>query len=191
MTILFILIAILVAYAIFVYNKMIMQRNQVKEGWSGIDVQLKRRHNLIPNLVETVQGYAGHEKSVFQEVTELRSQIQSTHDINEKGKLESALSLGLEKLIAVAENYPDLKANENFIHLQQELSQIEDQIQMARRYYNGAARDYNTTIESFPQVIIANFFGFGHYDYFEIEDDLEKEVPKVSFGKQKSDDNKS
>lgn len=184
MTILLVILAVIAVYAIFVYNKMVMQRNQVKEGWSGIDVQLKRRHNLIPNLVETVQGYAGHEKSVFKEVTDLRSQVRATNDINKKGKLESALSLGLGKLIAIAENYPDLKANENFIHLQQELSQIEDQIQLARRYYNGTARDYNTTIESFPQVIIANLFGFGHFDYFEIEDDMEKEVPKVSFGQQ-------
>lgn len=183
--ILFLLLCVAVFFwAISIYNTLVRQRNQVKEGWSGIDVQLKRRHNLIPNLVDTVKAYATHESSVFTEVTELRNKIEQTDSIEEKGKLESALSLGLGKLIAIAENYPDLKANENFMQLQQELSNIEDQIQLARRYYNGMTRDYNTSIESFPQVIIANVFHFEPFDFFEIENEKERAVPKVDFNKE-------
>ncbi len=174
-----------VLWGIYIYNTLVKQRNQVREGWSGIDVQLKRRHNLIPNLVDTVKAYAGHEARVFEDVTALRTRINDTKNIGEKAQLESALSLGLSKLIAIAENYPDLKANENFIHLQQALSNIEDQIQMARRYYNGAARDYNTSIESFPQIIIANAFKYKAFDYFELDEQIEREVPKVAFNKEK------
>ena len=183
MTILLIIIIALLFWAVYIYNTLVRLKNQVKEGWSGIDVQLKRRHNLIPNLIETVQGYAGHESSVFKEVTELRAKVGQAKDINEKSELESALSIGLGKLIAIAENYPDLKANENFIQLQHELANIEDQIQLARRYYNGTAREYNTMIESVPQVIIAKAFNFTHFDYFEIEDEKEREVPKVDLNK--------
>ncbi|VEG90617.1 LemA family protein [Legionella spiritensis] len=182
--IIFVLIVALLLWVVYIYNTLVKQRNHVREGWSGIDVQLKRRHNLIPNLVESVKAYAGHESSVFEEVAEIRSKIGQVKDIAEQGKLETQLSLGLGKLIAIAENYPDLKASENFMQLQQELSNIEDQIQLARRYYNGTARDYNTTIESFPQILIANFFKFEPFDYFEIDNDKEREVPKVDFSKQ-------
>jgi LemA protein len=183
MAIIVALIAVALVWGVYIYNSLIKQKNQVKEGWSGIDVQLKRRHNLIPNLVETVKAYAGHESKVFEEVAELRSKVGKAKEIGEKGELESMLGLGLGRLIAVAENYPELKANENFIQLQQELTNIEDQIQLARRYYNGTAREYNTSIEVFPQVIIANFFKFGPFDYFQIENEQEREVPKADFSK--------
>lgn len=185
MIILLVLCLAALLWAIYTYNTLIQQKNQVKEGWSGIDVQLKRRYNLIPNLVDTVKGYASHESNVFREVTELRTKTEQTNDIHDKAQLESALSLGLAKLIAIAENYPNLKANENFIQLQQELSNIEDQIQLARRYYNGTARDYNTTIESFPQMIIANLFRFGPFDYFAVDNETERELPRVDFTKEK------
>jgi LemA protein len=174
-------IAVLLIWAIYIYNALIKLKNQAQEGWSGIDVQLRRRHNLIPNLIETVKAYAGHEKSVFNEVTELRSQIGKAQQMSDKSHLESALTLGLGKLIAVAENYPDLKANENFQQLQKELASIEDQIQLARRYYNGTVRNFNTMIESFPQVLIARAMAFVPFEYFEIEDDKEREVPQVKF----------
>lgn len=172
-------------WGVYVYNTLIKQQNQVKEGWSGVDVQLKRRHDLVPNLVESVKAYAGHESKVFEEVTELRTRISQTDTIQEKGELESALSLGLNKLLAVAENYPNLKANENFIQLQQELASIEEQIQLARRYYNGTVRDYNTSLQSFPQIIIGSYFQFDPYDYFEISEEKERDVPRVDFNKEK------
>ncbi len=159
----FALIVGIVFWGISIYNRLVKSRNQVKEGWSGIDVQLKRRHNLIPNLVSTVEGYAEHEKDVFEEVTALRTKIRETHSVEQKGMLEGQLSRGLMNIFAVAEQYPDLKANTNFIQLQEQLAEIEDQIQLARRYYNGTTRDYNTLIESFPQLIIAALFQFHPY----------------------------
>lgn len=179
-----IIIVILVAIAIYIiamYNALIRLRNQVQEGWSGIDVQLKRRYNLIPNLVSTVQGYQKHENETLRQVTELREQAMGTNDIKSKAKLESALSASIGKLMVSVEAYPDLKASQNFLDLQKQLADIEDQIQMARRYYNGTARVYNTKIQSFPDMIIANMFHFTARDYFEVDSDAEKAVPKVDF----------
>jgi LemA protein len=168
--------------AIAVYNRLVRSRQMVREGWSGIDVQLKRRADLIPNLIETVKGYMGHEKGVLEKVTELRTRSLQAQTLGEKGRLEGALGAALGNLLAVAENYPDLKASQNFIQLQQSLADIEDQVQLARRYYNGAARNHNILVASFPSNLVANMFQFTPAEYFEIEDAGDRAVPKVAFG---------
>ena len=170
-----------VAWAVATYNKLVKLRNMKEEGWSGIDVQLKRRSDLVPNLIETVKGYMQHESEVLQGVTELRSQARAAKNPADKMKAESAFGLGLGRLIAVAESYPELKANVNFLELQKELNQIEEQLQMARRYYNGTVRNLNTAIEVFPNSVIAKRYNFEPGEYFEIEDPREREVPKVDF----------
>jgi len=170
-----------VVWAVAAYNKLVRYRNMKEEGWSGIDVQLKRRSDLVPNLLETVKGYMKHEKEVLQGVTELRSRAKAAKGPTEKMKAESAFGLGLGRLLAVAESYPDLKANVNFLELQKELEEIEDNLQMARRYYNGTVRNLNTAIEVFPSSIIARKFQFSPGEYFEIEDAKDREVPVVSF----------
>jgi LemA protein len=173
----------LVVYVIYIYNRLVATRQMSEEAWSGIDVQLKRRADLVPNLIETVKGYASHERGVFEEVTELRTRAQSVPpgDVEARAKAESALSLGLGRLFAVAENYPDLKASANFLELQQELGNLESEIQMARRYYNGAVRNLNTMVESFPSNFVANQFRFEKREYFEIEEPGDRAVPKVTF----------
>jgi LemA protein len=164
-----------------IYNGLVRARQMVAEGWSGVEVQLKRRSNLIPNLVETVKGYLTHEQSVLEDVTRLRSQCQAANDIPQKAKLESALGRSLSGLLAVAENYPDLKATTNFSQLQDQLADIEDQIQLARRYYNGAVRNLNIKVESFPANLVAGTFGFETAQFFEIESPEDRAVPKVQF----------
>ena len=166
---------------IVLYNRLVRLRNMVREGWSGIDVQLKRRANLIPNLVETVKGYMGHERDLLEKVTQLRSQSLQTGDLGEKQRVESALTGGLARLFAVAEGYPELKANQNFQDLQHQLSEIEDQIQLARRYYNGTVRNLNIAIESFPGNLVAGWFAFQTAEFFEIEAPGDRVVPKVGF----------
>ena len=153
----------------------------VEEGWSGIDVQLKKRSNLIPNILSSVKGYMKHEKGLLEKITTLRSQSDAADNVLDQAKVESSLSGSLMNLFAVAENYPELKANENFLDLQKQLQEIEDEIQMARRYYNGTVRNNNVLVESFPSNIIANSFHFGKFDFFEIEDLSVREVPKVEF----------
>ena len=175
------IIAIVLLYLITSYNNLIKKKNLVEEGWSSIDVQLKRRSNLIPNILSSVKGYMSHEKNLFEEITELRSQSDAADNVIDQGKAESSLSGSLMNLFAVAENYPELKANENFLDLQKQLQEIENEIQMARRYYNGTVRNNNVLVESFPSNIIANSFNFGKFDFFEIEDPDIKEVPKVEF----------
>lgn len=170
-----------VAFGITVYNRLVKLRNMKDEGWSGIDVQLKRRADLIPNLMETVKGYMEHEDEVLTAVTELRSRAGSADNPADRMKAEAALSMGLGRLIAVAESYPDLKANENFLELQRQLQEIEDQLQMARRYYNGTVRNLNTSIEIFPNSVVANMFHFEQAEFFEIEDDNDRAVPEVKF----------
>ncbi len=180
----YILIAVfflIIAWAVAIYNRLVRLRNLCKEAWSGIDVQLKRRSNLIPNLIETVKGYMEHERGVFERVTSARASALKASNPVERGQAEAMLTSSLRGLFAIAENYPELKANQNFLSLQQELSAIEDQIQMARRYYNGTVRNLNTAIEVFPNFIIANMFGFTKEPFFEIEDDSARAVPKVSF----------
>jgi LemA protein len=177
---LYIVLAVIVLWFIVVYNGLIRTRNQAKEAFSDIDVQLKRRYDLIPNLVESVKGYMAHEAGVFEKVTEARSQaMQATGSA--KAGAENQLSGALKSLFAVAENYPQLKANENFLSLQGELTDTEDKIQAARRFYNGMVRDLNTKIQAFPSNIIANTFGFKQMDFFGDLTDAEKSPVKVQF----------
>lgn len=186
-TLLFIIIgivAILILWLIAMYNGLIKLRNRVDESWSDIDVQLKRRFDLIPNLIETVKGYASHEKEVFTKVTEARSQaMQATKsgNIEETGKADNMLSETLKSLFAVAENYPDLKANENFLKLQDELSDTENKIQASRRFYNGMVRDFNTKQQVFPTNIFASMLGFAERAFFEVENEEERKNVKVQF----------
>ena len=180
-------VVILVAvglYAVVIYNGLVKARQMVREAWSGIDVQLKRRADLIPNLIETVKGYASHEKETLAEVVEMRSRAQAvpSGDIAGRAQAEGMLGMALGKLFALAEDYPDLKANENFGELQNSLEELETEIQMSRRYYNGAARDLNIRVESFPSNLVANTFQFEQADYFEIENEADRAVPKVDFG---------
>ena len=177
------IVAAIVIYAIAVYNRLVSSRQMSEEAWSGIDVQLKRRADLVPNLVETVKGYASHERGVLEEVVELRNRAQAVPpgDVEARAKAESALSLGLGRLMAVAEAYPDLKASANFVELQKELGNLESEIQMARRYYNGAVRNLNTMVESFPSNIVAGQFRFEKRQYFEIEEPGDRAVPRVAF----------
>ncbi len=172
----------LMIWAVVIYNKLVRNRNLVREGWSGIETQLKRRSNLIPNLVEAVKGYMGQEKGVLEKVTEMRSRTGQAKSPAERGKAEGLLGQALANVFAVAEAYPDLKSNQNFLDLQNELSDIEDQVQMARRYYNGTVRNLNIVIESFPSNMVANSFKFVQAEFFEIEDEADRAVPKVSFG---------
>ncbi len=178
--VLIVFIAVLL-WGIAIYNKLVRRRNMVSEGWSGIDVQLKQRANLIPNLIESVKGYMGHESDVLSKVTEMRSQSMGAGAPGERGMAEGALGRALANLFAVAENYPDLKANQNFLDLQGQLGKIEDQIQLARRYYNGATRDLNILIESFPSNLVAGMFRFTQAEFFEIEDAGDRAVPEVKF----------
>ena len=175
------LTGLLALWFVSMYNGLVRLRNLVKEGWSGMDVQLKRRADLIPNVVETVKKYMGHERDLLAKVTELRAQSRQVREVGEKGRLEGALSRTLANLFAVAEGYPDLKANQNFLDLQNELSGIEEEIQLARRYYNGTVRNLNIKIESFPSNVVAGLFNFTQAEFFEIEDDADKAVPRVQF----------
>ena len=174
------LIALVVFWGISIYNRLIRMRNLKDEGWSGIDVQLKRRFDLVPNLIETVKGYAAHEKEVFERVTEARSAVSRSQTVGERAESENMLSGALKSLFAVAENYPTLQANTNFLQLQEQLASLENDIQMSRRYYNGAARDYNIAIATFPAVLIAQKFGYEKADYFEAAEE-ERAAPKVAF----------
>jgi LemA protein len=166
---------------ILMRNSIIASRNQVEEAWSGIDVQLKRRHDLIPNLVETVKGYATHERETFEKVTQARSQAMQAQGVEDTAKAEGALSAALGGLRVVAEQYPELRATENFQQLQRQLSELEDEIQASRRIYNSNVQSYNTKIQQFPTSIIANQGGFTAKEFFEIEDAAERETPQVSF----------
>lgn len=173
-----------VGFVLFTYNSLVRRRNQVDEAWSDIDVQLKRRHNLIPNVVETVKGYAAHEREAFDNVTQARARALGAQSPAELGQAENALTSTLKTLFAVAENYPDLKANANFLELQRELADTENKIQAARRFYNGTVRDYNTAIQSVPANMLANAFGFKAREFFEVEDEAVRSVPKVEFQNQ-------
>lgn len=179
-----IVLAIVVAialYAIVLFNRLVRTRQMANEAWSGIDVQLKRRSDLVPNLVETVKGYASHERELFARVTELRNAARALPDADVAGRAqaESALSAALGRLFALAENYPDLKASTNFLELQKELSRLETELQMARRYYNGAVRNLNTMVETVPSNIVARLFGFRQRPYFELAEASERAAPRV------------
>jgi LemA protein len=185
-----IIIAVIVLLGLFlvgIYNGMVRARNRVDEAWSGIDVQLKRRHDLIPNLVETVKGYAAHEKEVFEAVTQARANAMSAQaggaaSAAQVAQAEGQLSGALGRLFAVAEAYPQLRATENFQQLQAELTNTEDQIAGARRIYNGNVQGYNTRIQTFPATVFAGMFGFVKREFFEIDSPADREAPSVSFG---------
>jgi LemA protein len=170
-------------YLIYAYNALVKNKNLVDEGWSGIDVQLRRRADLIPNLVETVKGYAAHEDKLFHDIAELRAKSIAGGSVAEQSQVTQAMSGLLGRLFAIAEAYPELKADANFRDLQDKLAHVEDEIQLSRRYYNGAVRNLNTMIESFPTNFIANAFTFTKREFFEIEDPAARQVPKVEFSK--------
>ncbi len=172
------IIAALVIFAIATYIGLIKLRNRVDEAWSDITVQLKRRIDLIPNLVNTVKGYAAHESGVFEKVTEARNALQNAKTVQETAEGENMLQGALKNLFAVAEAYPDLKANQNFLQLQQELVDTEDKIQASRRFYNGGVRDYNTKIQLFPNNIFAGMFGFKTREFFELGEAEQAEAEK-------------
>lgn len=177
------LIAVALGLAIIVmFNRLVRARQMAREGWSGIDVQLKRRSDLIPNLVDSVKGYAAHERDLLTSVTDLRGAARDlpADAVAQRAAAEAALSAALGRLVATAEAYPDLKASGNFLKLQQQLSELESEIQMARRYYNGAVRNLNILIESFPSNLIAGLFGFARMEFFELDDAAARVAPKVS-----------
>jgi LemA protein len=163
----------LIALALFVgvtFNELVTERNQVRAAWADIDVQLQRRHDLVPQLAATVKGYAEYEKATLSAVTELRTRAQAGGTVAQRGEIESELSSNITRLLALSERYPELKASQNFLQLQHDLVDVEDHLQYARRFYNGAVRQYNTQIEQFPQLILAKPFGFSALDYFQAED---------------------
>src|ERR1041385_6074500 len=175
------IIALVALLIIVVYNRFVSLTNRVKEAWSDIDVQLKRRYDLIPNLVETVKGYAAHESGTLQKVTEMRTRAMNASAPAEKADAENMLSGALKSLFAVSENYPNLKANENFKELQLELSDTENKIQAARRFYNSVVQDLNNGLQSFPSNMIGTMFGFTPRDFFQLENEAAKEPVSVKF----------
>lgn len=179
--ILLLVIVLAILWIVFAYNSLIRTRNRVRESWSDIEVQLKRRYDLIPNLVEAVKGYMSHEKQVFEGVTEARSRAMDAQSRQDKSAAENQLSATLKTLFAVSENYPDLKANANFMELQRELSDTENKIQAARRFYNSMVLDLNTRVQVFPTNLIAKMFNFKSEEFFEVENEEEKENIKVKF----------
>ena len=174
-------VVLVVIWYIATHNRLIRLQAMMAEAWSGIDVQLKRRYDLIPNLVETVKGYARHEEKIFTDLAQMRSRSMGAVGVKEKAAAENALVEGLRTLFAVAEAYPDLKANQNFLQLQKDLAEIEDQLQLARRYYNGTARNFNVAVQSIPSSLVAGGMGLKPAEYFEVESAAVRETPKVSF----------
>jgi LemA protein len=181
LVIVLIIIGVVILAGIGIYNGLITLRNRSDNAWAQVDVQLRRRYDLIPNLVETVKGYAAHEKEVFQKVTEARSQAINAGTVAEQGKAENMLTGALKSLFAVAESYPDLKANQNFLMLQEELAGTEGKIAYARQFYNDTVMKFNTKQQVFPSNVIANMFGFKEKEYFEIEEPEAREPVKVEF----------
>lgn len=171
---------LIIGYLVFIYNKLVRLKNLSEEAWSGIDVQLQKRHDLIPLIVETVSGYAKHEKALFERITQLRALGQQAGTIQELETAEIGLSKALGDLFIVVENYPELKANENFLELQKELSKVEHDLQRARRYYNGSVRNYNIVNQQFPSNLIAATFGHKSREYFDIKDETEKSAPVIN-----------
>lgn len=176
-----VIIAIVVFYGIAVYNKLVRFRTLVEEAWSGINVQLKKRHDLIPNLMETVKGYATHERETFESVTLARNTAIQAQSVKLQEVAENQLSGALSRLLAISERYPELKANQNFMQLQEQLGIIETDIEKSRRYYNGAVRQKNIAIDTFPSNLVANMFNFSKSPFFELESEAEKAVPQIKF----------
>ncbi len=183
LTIFLILIAVLVLWFILIYNSLVSLRNRVKEAWSDIEVQLKRRYDLIPNLVETVKGYASHEKETFEKVIQARNMAMNAQGAKEKGEAENALNQTLKSVFALSESYPELKASQNFLELQRELTDTENKIQAARRFYNSNVLALNTKIETLPSNVVANMFNFKPAEFFQAGEG-EQAVPKIDFNKQ-------
>jgi LemA protein len=184
MPILWILLAVVVvvaAWLVFTYNGLVTLKNRVEEAWSDIDVQLKRRYDLIPNLISTVKGYAAHEAGTFEKVTAARTAAMAATSPHDKAVAENALSSTLKSIFALSEAYPDLKANTNFLKLQDELSDTENKVQASRRFYNGNVRDFNTKLQVFPTNLIASMLGFVKREFFEIGNEAERAVPEVKF----------
>jgi len=176
-----VLIVLIVLWMVGMYNGLVRLRNRVQNAWSQIDVQLKRRHDLIPNLVETAKGYMTHERETLEAVTQARNLAQQAHTPGEASKAEGQLTNALGQFFMVVEQYPNLKANENFLALQEELTSTENKISFARQFYNDETMGYNTRIQSFPTNIMAGMFGFKEREFFELESDAERAVPKVQF----------
>ncbi len=179
--ILIIVVVVVIAFLIAMYNGLVQLRVRADSSWSDIDVQLKRRHDLIPNLVETVKGYAAHEKSTFEDIAKFRSMAMQASTPAEKGAAEGQLTMALKSLFAVAENYPQLQASQQFTSLQAALQEVEDSIQNARRYYNAVVRDYNTKLQSFPTNILAGMFGFQQKQFFQVDSPTDRENVAVKF----------
>jgi len=171
----------IVVWIVGAYNGLVRLRNQLENAWAQIDVQLKRRHDLIPNLVETVKGYAAHERGTLEAVTQARNMAIAAKGVAERAQAENALTGALKSLFAVAEAYPELKANQNFMRLQEELTSTENKVAFSRQFYNDSVMSYNTQIEVFPQNSIAGMFGFTRREFFEVKAEAEREAPKVSF----------
>ena len=176
------LLLALLVFAVLIFNRLVADRNLVLSAWSDIDVQLKRRHDLVPRLVKIVKAYAAHEKATLEAVTELRSRSVQAARLTDKAGIEEKLEQAMHELVVVGEAYPDLKADESFRQLQTELTEVEDFIQYARRFYNGAVRIFNTRVQTFPHLLIARPFGFASAEYFEVEHQQEREAPKISIG---------
>jgi len=179
----FALVVLLLVAAVVMYNRLVQGQIMVEEGWSGIDVQLKRRHDLIPNLVEAVKGYMSHEQNVLEEVTRLRSEAGTVSEPQDRSRIENNITQGLKTIFAVAEAYPDLKADRSFLNLQKSLTEIEDEVQLSRRYYNGTVRNQNILVSSFPSNLIARVFAFERQDFFELSSSTERSVPQVDLNK--------
>jgi len=177
----FLIFLVVILFGVSVYNRLVKSRAMVEEAWSGIDVQLKRRADLIPSLVDVVKGFMNHEKSLLENITALRARSMNAGTVKEQESAESALSAALGQFFAVAENYPELKSNENFLNLQNQLNEIEDDLSKARRYYNGAVRQNNVAVESFPSNMVAGTFNFDKNEYFEMMDLAEREKPEIKF----------
>ena len=176
-----VVIGLVMLYGVTVYNKLVRFRTLVEEAWSGINVQLKKRHDLIPNLMETVKGYATHERETFESVTRARASAIQAQDVKTQEAAENQLSGALMRLMAISERYPELKANQNFMQLQEQLGIIETDIEKSRRYYNGAVRQKNIAIDTFPSNMVANMFNFSKSPFFELESEAEKAVPQIKF----------
>ncbi len=174
---LFVVVAVAAFWGVWAFNRLIRHRNRTLAAWSDIDVQLQRRHDLIPKLVTAVRGYAEYERATLVTVTELRERSQHAQHLSEKAQVEDQIAAGLQRLIALAEAYPDLKADQNFLELQTQLTEIEDHLQYARRFYNGAVRQFNTRIQSFPDLIVAGGLGFRESEFFDAEDAAKSPVP--------------
>jgi len=185
--ILLLVVALVAVFVVAIYNGLIKLRNKADEAWSDIDTQLKRRFDLIPNLVETVKGYASHEKETLEAVTKARQLYNDAKTVQQKEQAENMLTGALKSIFALAESYPDLKANQNFMELQRTLTEIEEHIQMSRRYYNGTVRDFNTKLQVFPNNVVAGVLGFKEKEYFQLDSEEERKNVKVSFSEDQKD----